>query len=91
MKKLFSLVCFVLICTTSFSNVKITNEVVKNDILESSNFEVKTITFLDEGVYCSLVVKDNNGNDVTLSCWFCNCDDFAREATKHLQEIQRPN
>lgn len=55
------------------------------------NLEFKTKIFLDERIYYSLEVTDNNGNDVQLSCWFCDSDKFSKAATKHLMVVENPN
>ena len=91
MKKLLLFLCFVLICTISFFYFGITNKVIKKGILVHGDFEVKTMAFLDEGIYWSMLVTDNNGNDVKLSCWFCESDQFIKEAIKHLQKLENPN
>ena len=56
---------------------------------ENSDHDVtidNTDSFYDEALYCSASGTTANGDEVELTCWFCNCQENIRALSEIINE-----
>lgn len=88
MKRFYIITGFAIITITSGFLIKSSNKQSHtiHAILNSQEYNISVVDYYDSLAYSSLTLLDKDGNNITMSCWFCDFDSFTEAATKHLKK-----
>lgn len=91
MKRLSIIICLLIFTFSTVFILKSSNRQgpTIHALLNSQEYNATVIDYYDSIVYSSFTLRDKDGNDITMSCWFCDFDSFANTATKHLKKDSR--